>query len=257
MSGVMRLHSTTVFSYYFSYFFLLPFSLARFLQDCWDQYGPWQYTKKFLACWPMNPRSDDLTVHSSPILSWLQQREDEIAALLADLIAIPTENPPGKNYGPCVDLLETQLRQVGLDCERLGPNVSKRDSKDSPEYSPDSLLATYGRGERTLYFHGHYDVVPAQTPAQFQPLRKQHFMFGRGSSDMKGGIVAMLYAIRVLKEIKVDLKGKIRLLLVPNEETGGMDGTSWLAQEGLLGRNAIGMLLAEPTSGVVWYADRG
>jgi succinyl-diaminopimelate desuccinylase len=205
----------------------------------------------------MKPRSDDLTQHSSGILSWLQQREDEIAALLADLIAIPTENPPGKNYGPCVDLLETQLRQVGLDCERLGPNVSTRVSKDSPEYSPESLLATYGRGERTLYFHGHYDVVPAQTPAQFQPLRKEHFMFGRGSSDMKGGIVAMLYAIRVLKEINVDLKGKIGLLLVPNEETGGMDGTSWLVQEGLLGRNAIGMLLAEPTSGVVWNANRG
>ena len=201
----------------------------------------------------MNPRSDDLTVHSSAILSWLEQREDEMAALLTDLVAIPTENPPGKYYRPCVDLLETYLREVGLDCERAGPCVSR----DDPQYSPESLLATYGSGERTLYFHGHYDVVPAQTSTQFQPLRKEHFLFGRGSSDMKGGIVAMLYAIRALKQIAVDLKGKIGLMLVPNEETGGMHGTAWLAQEGLLGRNAIGMLLAEPTSGVVWNANRG
>jgi succinyl-diaminopimelate desuccinylase len=201
----------------------------------------------------MNPRSDDSTAHRSVILSWLRQREDEIATLLADLVAIPTENPPGKHYRTCVDLLQTHVREVGLDCERLGPCVSS----DGPEYFPESLLATYGSGERTLYFHGHYDVVPAQTSAQFQPLRKEHFLFGRGSSDMKGGIVAMLYAIRALKQIGVDLKGKIGLILVPNEETGGMNGTAWLAQEGMLGRNAVGMLLAEPTSGVVWNANRG
>ena len=36
-----------------------------------------------------------------------------------------------------------------------------------------------------------------------------------------------------------------------------MDGTAWLAQQGLLDSKAIGMLLAEPTSGVVWNANRG
>lgn len=201
----------------------------------------------------MSPLSNNVTAQSSAILSWLEQREDEMAGLLADLVAIPTENPPGKHYRPCVDLLETRLRHVGLDCQRLRPSVSRPNA----EYSPEILLATYGSGERTLYFHGHYDVVPAQSPAQFQPLRKEHFLFGRGSSDMKGGIVAMLYAIRALKQIGADLNGKIGLMLVPNEETGGMEGTAWLAQEGLLGRNAVGMLLAEPTSGVVWNANRG
>jgi succinyl-diaminopimelate desuccinylase len=201
----------------------------------------------------MNRRSNDVTAQSAAILSWLRQRENEMAALLADLVAIPTENPPGKNYRACVDFLEPHLRQVGLDCKRLGPGASRDDGANSPE----SLLASYGCGERVLYFHGHYDVVPAQTSAQFQPQRKDHFLFGRGSADMKGGIVAMLYAIRALKEIAVDLKGRIGLTLVPNEETGGMDGTAWLAQQGLLGRDGIGMLLAEPTSGVVWNANRG
>jgi succinyl-diaminopimelate desuccinylase len=195
----------------------------------------------------MNRRSNDVPAQSAAILSWLRQRENEMAALLADLVAIPTENPPGKNYRACVDFLESHLRQVGLDCKRLGPGASR----------DESLLASYGSGERALYFHGHYDVVPAQTSAQFQPQRKDCFLFGRGSADMKGGIVAMLYAIRALKEIAVDLKGRIGLTLVPNEETGGTDGSAWLAQQGLLGRDGIGMLLAEPTSGVVWNANRG
>jgi succinyl-diaminopimelate desuccinylase len=201
----------------------------------------------------MNRPSNDMTAQSAAILSWLRHRQDAMAALLADLVAIPTENPPGKNYRACVDFLETHLREVGLDCKRLGAGVSRVDAADSSE----SLLATYGRGERALYFHGHYDVVPAHTSAQFQPQRKEHFLFGRGSADMKGGIVAMLYAIRALQQIEMELKGRIGLTLVPDEETGGMDGTAWLAQKGLLGQDGIGMLLAEPTSGVVWNANRG
>jgi succinyl-diaminopimelate desuccinylase len=201
----------------------------------------------------MNPRSDDLTKESRAILLWLEQCEHEMASLLTDLVAIPTENPPGRQYRTCVDFLDVRLRDAGLGCERVKPELARRDAADSPE----SLLATHGSGERTLYFHGHYDVVPAQNPTQFLPLRKGHFLFGRGSSDMKGGIVAMLYAILALKQFKVDLNGRVRLLLVPNEETGGMDGTASLAEQGLLGSQAIGMLLAEPTSGVVWNANRG
>src|SRR5712664_1432496 len=187
------------------------------------------------------------------ILPWLGQREDEMAALLAELVAVPTENPPGKNYRACADLLEKQLRLVGLSCERLEAGEQKDGTGDSPV----CLVASHGRGERVLYFHGHYDVVPAQSKEQFQPSRKDHFLFGRGSCDMKGGIVAMLYAILALKECGAELDGRIALTLVPNEETGGEGGSAWLAAQGQLGRGGIGMLLAEPTSGVVWNANRG
>ena len=187
------------------------------------------------------------------ILAWLRQREDEMAALLAELVAIPTENPPGKNYRACANLLEIRMSEFGLDCERLAPEDSKKDPGDAPI----CLLASYGRGERALYFHGHYDVVLAQSAEQFQPVRKEHFLFGRGSCDMKGGIVAMLYAILALKETGAELNGRIRLTLVPDEETGGEGGSAWLAREGLLGRGGVGMLLAEPTSGVIWNANRG
>jgi len=190
---------------------------------------------------------------SGALLSWLGQREDEMAALLAELVAIPTENPPGKNYRACADLLENRLRQWGLECERLEAGEPKQGAGDGPV----CLVAHHGRGERVLYFHGHYDVVPAQAREQFHPLRKDHFVFGRGTCDMKGGIVAMLYAILALKECDAELGGRIALTLVPNEETGGEGGSAWLAAQGRLGRGGIGMLLAEPTSGVVWNANRG
>lgn len=136
--------------------------------------------------------------------------------------------------------------------------ASATPENDKPSQdSPVILIATYGHGNRAFYFHGHYDVVPAQSPEQFQPQRKQHFLFGRGSADMKGGLVAMLYAVRALRECSVTLNGRIVLTLVPDEETGGACGSAWLAAKGLLGRDAIGMLLPEPTSGVVWNANRG
>ncbi|OLB34555.1 MAG: hypothetical protein AUH11_17800 [Acidobacteria bacterium 13_2_20CM_57_17] len=186
-------------------------------------------------------------------MEWLRQREEEMAALLSELVTIPTENPPGKNYRACTDFLEKTLQRVGLECERLEADQPREGSGEKPI----CLIASHGRGESVLYFHGHYDVVPAQSREQFKPSRKDHFLFGRGSCDMKGGIAAMLYAILALKDCGAELNGRIALTLVPNEETGGEGGSAWLAAQGRLGRGGIGMLLAEPTSGVLWNANRG
>lgn len=187
------------------------------------------------------------------LLAWLRQREDDMAALLAELVAVPTENPPGRNYRVCAELLENRLRQLGLECGSLEPPQQNERNGDNPV----CLCAGHGQGKRTLYFHGHYDVVPAHSAEQFQPSRDKRFLFGRGAGDMKGGIVAMLYAILALRECGAELNGKVTLALVPDEETGGERGSAWLAKQKLLGRNGIGMLTAEPTSGVVWNANRG
>src|SRR5258705_9127439 len=177
---------------------------------------------------------------TSAILAWLRQREDAMAELLAELVAIPTENPPGRNYRACADLLEIRLREFGLDCERLAPG----DSNEASDDAPVCLQASYGRGETAIYFHGHYDVVPAQSAEQFQPVRKEHFLFGRGSCDMKGGIVAMLYAILALKECGAELGGSTSLMLVPDEDTGGERGAAWRAGRGASGCHGNGRRLA-------------
>ena len=191
-------------------------------------------------------------VSADTLMPWLGQREEEMAGLLAELVAVPTENPPGNHYRACADLLVRRVQELGIECERHEPSGQKEQGD-----GPVCLLASYGSGSRTLYFHGHYDVVPAQSTEQFRPLRKGHFLFGRGTCDMKGGIVAMLYAMLALKASAAELNGKIGLMLVPDEETGGERGSVWLTRKGLLGRDGVGMLLAEPTGGVVWNANRG
>ena len=187
------------------------------------------------------------------LLRWLREREDEMASLLADLVAVPTENPPGRHYREFAELFESRAAKLDLRCERLQPASKGNAANDTP----DCLSVSHGQGERTFYFHGHYDVVPAQSKEQFQPRRKENFLFGRGACDMKGGIVSMLYALLALRECRVELDGKVQLVLVPDEETGGARGSAKLAEQGILGRNGVGMLLPEPTSGVVWNANRG
>ena len=179
--------------------------------------------------------------------------DDERAAmqdLLAALVSVPTENPPATGYQPCLTLLESTLDRLGLDHERL--DIA------SPSDAPRAAIrAWFGDPGPTLYFHGHYDVVPAMSREQFTPRLDGDALFGRGSSDMKSGLVAMLYAARALKAAHVRLRGRISLLLVPDEETGGTYGTGALAARGDFGAHAIGMLLPEPTSGVVWHESRG
>jgi succinyl-diaminopimelate desuccinylase len=218
-----------------------------------NQYGAVRESCAVIASLLMNIRSGRDAGQASEILKWIRKREEEMARLLAKLVAVPSENPPGKNYQAVAKVLEKHIRGSGLDFKRLQSKTRTKTSKERPA----CLLGEHGSGDRTLYFHGHYDVVPAQAAQQFKPQRRKHFLFGRGACDMKGGIVAMLYAILALKELGANLDGKIGLMLVPDEETGGARGSGRLAKEGLLGRAGIGMLSAEPTSGVVWNSNRG
>src|SRR5262249_14300696 len=110
---------------------------------------------------------------------------------------------------------------------------------------------------RTLYFSGHYDVVPAQTRDQFQPRVEGTNLFGRGSSDMKSGLAAMIHGAAAARDEGLLRTGRIGIVLVPREETAGPRGSRDLDTRGLLGRHGVGMLTPEPTGGVIGNANRG
>jgi succinyl-diaminopimelate desuccinylase len=182
----------------------------------------------------------------------VQANQDAMAALTRQLIELPTENPPGKYYQRCINFIGDELRKIGLQYTII--EIPPDDTNIPPRYA---LMAFYGTGTKTLYFHGHYDVVPAASEEQFCPYTKNGNLFGRGSSDMKSGLAAMIYAIDALKACGIELDGRIGLLIVPDEETGSALGSQYLAATGVLGRDGIGALTAEPTSGVIWNANRG
>jgi succinyl-diaminopimelate desuccinylase len=174
----------------------------------------------------------------------LRQRLSEPAMLelTKRLVAIPSENPPGNQYEECVRTLIEELNRLGFDdVRREGACV----------------LASAGSGLPTLYFSGHYDVVPAQSQEQFQPRVHGANLFGRGSSDMKSGLAAMIHAAAAARDEVLLSAGRIGIVLVPDEETAGPRGSRDLTARGLLGKNGVGMLTPEPTGGVIWNANRG
>jgi len=183
------------------------------------------------------------------VFSRIAAAESKLVEISERLVAVPTENPPGRAYPECAALLSELLAEHGFKPEQL---VGDAEGAEAP-----SVRTFYGDGGPTLYFHGHYDVVPAQDRGQFSPALRGGHLFGRGSADMKGGLAAMIVAASAIREAGVELAGRLGLLFVPDEETGGRRGSARLAAQGLLGEQALGMLSPEPTSGIVWNANRG
>lgn len=179
---------------------------------------------------------------------------EEMIDFTRELVAVASENPPGSGYPECVRVIASRLRALDLPCERVAfrPRSGPRDKSGAAV-----VLSSVGSGTRTLYFSGHYDVVPVTTPGQCTPLLRGRTLFGRGSADMKGGLAAMVYAAVALQRLRVPLDGRVALVFVPDEETGGRRGFGFLAATKRLGSHGIGMLTPEPTSGVVWNASRG
>lgn len=183
--------------------------------------------------------------------TWLESRAEEMAELVTALVAIDSENPPGRGLGSCGRLLRDAM--IGLD---LSPELIELPASGDLE-EPCVVRGSVGDGGRTVYFHGHFDVVPAQSRDQFQPQRANGRIIGRGTADMKGGLVSMLYGAAAARDLGVLGDNRIVLHFVCDEETGSVAGSGYLREAGMIDGGAVAMVTAEPTGGVVWHASRG
>jgi acetylornithine deacetylase/succinyl-diaminopimelate desuccinylase-like protein len=183
--------------------------------------------------------------------AWLDGRAEEMAALVDALVRVPTENPPGRELGRCAALLRDAMEGMGFSPELI--ELAPAGGLEAPAV----VRGAVGDGPAPVYFHGHYDVVPAQSAAQFEPRRGDGRIVGRGTADMKGGLVAMLYGAAAARDLgRLDGR-RIVLHFVCDEETGSTVGSGHLRAAGLIDPHAAAMLTAEPTGGVIWHASRG
>jgi succinyl-diaminopimelate desuccinylase len=204
----------------------------------------------------MRPMADQLLKVIEPLASVIQKDAAELENFIFEFVKIPSENPPGMHYRTCCDFLCNYLSKFGLEPIVHSLQVSSHEvsGSEEPTFAVQAFLGTKGP---TVYFHGHYDVVPASETSQFAPVIENGNMFGRGTADMKAGLGLMLFAVKALKECRVPLQGRIGLTFVPDEETGGVRGSHLLLQQGILGKHGIAMFTAEPTGGLVWNGSRG
>jgi succinyl-diaminopimelate desuccinylase len=168
---------------------------------------------------------------------------------LSECVKLETINPPG-NEKLAADWLGEQLARIGLTpiVTDLGGNRA------------NVTAVLKGTGEKpALVFNGHLDVVPiGDTPWTYEPFGAVNVggrLYGRGTSDMKGGLVAMLAAVEALKKAGTSLKGDLIVSGVADEETGALGAKAWVQAGGLQGVGAI--VIGEPTNLEAYIAEKG
>lgn len=159
-----------------------------------------------------------------------------------------------------------QMRASGLDVTRLEEDLGRLAAEPGfpgTEVERSSLPIVVGHvsGSRpgpSVMLTGHVDVVPPGDPGSwarppFEPRVHDGRMYGRGTCDMKGGLVAALEAIRLVLSSTAELSGSITMLAVPSEEDGGA-GTFAALKAGVTADLAV---LTEPTGLEVVVAHAG
>lgn len=135
--------------------------------------------------------------------------------LACDLISRPSVTP---HDGGCQQHLQKMLTAAGFTCE----NMRFADV--------DNLWARIGTEAPLLVFAGHTDVVPTGPETSwshppFQPVIKDNRLYGRGASDMKAAIAAMITAGIAFTNENKKFSGSIAFLLTSDEEGPSLNGT--------------------------------
>ncbi len=173
----------------------------------------------------------------------------DVVALTQKLVGFDTVNPPG-NEAACALYLGDILEKAGF-------RVNYHES------SPGrlELVARIGTDDTKspVCLAGHLDTVPlGQEPWTVNPLSgevKDGKLFGRGASDMKGGVAAMVVAAVELAD-RIKHSCGISLVFVTDEETG-CNGSAWLSKRPeILGR-AGALIVGEPTDNTPFLGHKG
>jgi succinyl-diaminopimelate desuccinylase len=193
---------------------------------------------------------------------------DDLADLAADLVRIPTENPPGEER-PGAEFVAEWFAERDIDARLVErpdadrPQVVARVGDDAGEPAvPDAKNGPPDDGDSgpTLVLNGHLDVVPAGDPDRwtrdpFAGAVEQEVLYGRGSADMKTGLALAMLTLRDLApEIENGpLDGSLVFHGAMGEETGD-PGTRSLIEAGYGGDWAV---VLEPTDFRVGTSAKG
>jgi acetylornithine deacetylase len=183
----------------------------------------------------------------------VEDRRDEAVLLLQELVRIPSVTG---EEGAVQGVVEHAFRERGLSVdvweatpEEVAPYREHVGEQSGYENRPNVVGVRGGGGEgRSLLLNAHLDTVAggdasAWSRDPFSGEVEGDLIYGRGSCDMKGGLVTHLTALDALSELGVELQGDVSVAATVGEENGGLGALSTV----LRGYRADAALITEPT----------
>jgi acetylornithine deacetylase len=195
--------------------------------------------------------------------NWLLKEQDNAIRFLQETVqeASTTGNEAGVQ-----NLIAKKLHDMGLEVDMWHPDGEELArhpyfcaSRTNFVSSPNVVGIWRGKGNgRSLVLNGHIDVVPEGDLNQWDdhPYSGKIIdgkLFGRGSTDMKGGNLSLLLAIQALKETGTTLNGDLFFHSVIEEESGGAGTLAAV----LRGYTADAAIIPEPTNMKIFPAQQG
>lgn len=195
-------------------------------------------------------------------------QQSALVALLQSLISFKTVNPPGDHYDAITLFLVEELKKRGLQAKRLTPatKLQRQINPDTARFPRHNVLGKWKvpGARKTLHFNAHYDVVPVggkwRHGDPFSGAVEGGWIYGRGSSDMKGSIASFMLALDNLRASGRKPSVNVEVSFTADEETDSLLGTGWLVEHApispdyaLVMEGGEGNSICCGHNGVVWY----
>ncbi|HEX2183418.1 MAG TPA: ArgE/DapE family deacylase [Rubrobacteraceae bacterium] len=183
----------------------------------------------------------------------VEDRRDEVMGLLQELVRVPSVTG---DEGAVQKVIERAFRERGLDVdvweatpEEVSPYREHVGEQSGYEDRPNVVgVRSGGGGGRSLLLNAHVDTVAGGDASAwdldpFSGEVEGDLLYGRGSCDMKGGLVTHLVALDALSGLGIELRGDVSVAATVGEENGGLGALSTV----LRGYRADAALITEPT----------
>ena len=184
-----------------------------------------------------------MKVDFAKVLELAKKYEPEMTKFLRDMIAIPSESCQEEKV---ILRIKQEMEKVGFDKVEIDPM--------------GNILGTIGHGKHLIAMDAHVDTVGIGNPAnwEFDPYagrETDEMIFGRGASDQEGGMASMVYAGKIIKELK--LEDDFTLVVVGSVQEEDCDGLCWqyIINEDKLKPEFV--VITEPTDGKIYRGQRG
>jgi succinyl-diaminopimelate desuccinylase len=171
------------------------------------------------------------------IREYLAARRDEQTRFLAELVRVPSDNPPG-DCTPHAERAAAALESLGFAVERHQVPAGLVEANGMISATNLIIRERFGDGP-VIALNAHGDVVPpglGWTADPYGAEIRDGFMYGRGVAVSKSDFATYGFALLALKHaasLGAEIGGTVELHLTCDEEAGGLIGPGYILERGL------------------------